>query len=601
MPRTPMRRTLSRRPSEASSFDPDRGASRRARLAAGGLAVLVVALVIGAAYLHTISYPFQFDDFSSIRNNHSLDDPLDLGRVWRFRPSRFLVHESLALNVALTGRSTGGMRAINLLIHLAVSLLVGWIARELVFQLARGGRRGAAPSPGRGASDRAGCARTRSIADQAGLWAALLFAAHPLATQAVTYLIQRTTSLAALFELGAVALYLAARRAGEPPEAGDRPAGARTGNRAPRRSDFRGAALWAGSWLMALLAALTKEMAVALPFVILLLEMTLRARRGRGASWRWLWPYLAVLPVVAVTASLYSAELGRAPAGLRETAGIGRISYLLTQLTVIPRYARLAFWPAGQNLDPDIPVRTGLEPVVLLGAVAILAVCVGAWAIRRSQPLLALGWGWFLITLAPESSLIPIRDVMAEHRAYLPLVGLAMGMGALLAGFSAGRPRRLVVPALLVAVLMTATWHRNRVWRDDVSLWADVTAGSPGKPRGFNNLGLALMARGDAPAAEAAYRRAIALDSTYVYAQVNLGQLFGLQGRYVEALDVLKKAAALEPENPALLNNLGNACWALGDTTAAAAAFQRALDAAPQARTPAGNLDRLRSSHAAPQ
>ncbi len=150
--------------------------------------------MVAAGYLHTLPFPFQFDDFSSIRNNRALDDPLDLGTIWRFRPSRFITHISLAWNIAITGRSPGGLRVVNLLIHLGASLLVGRIVAELARGLAprRDSRR---PAP-----------------EAIGLLAALLFAAHPLATQAVTYLIQRTTSLAPLLELAAVAAYLQARR-----------------------------------------------------------------------------------------------------------------------------------------------------------------------------------------------------------------------------------------------------------------------------------------------------------------------------------------------------------------------------------------------------
>jgi hypothetical protein len=150
-----------------------------------------------------------------------------------------VVHLSLALNLALTGRGPVGLRAINLVIHLLASLLVGWIVAEL----ARG-----EPSD----------ARQRASPRMVGLVAALLFAAHPLATQAVTYLIQRTTSLAALLELAAVAFFLRARRGRE-------------------------VRWWAASWSCALLAAQTKEMAVALPIGIALVEATLRAQ-GRAPA-----------------------------------------------------------------------------------------------------------------------------------------------------------------------------------------------------------------------------------------------------------------------------------------------------------------------------
>jgi hypothetical protein len=110
--------------------------------------------------------------------------------------------------------------------------------------------------------------------------------------------------------------------------------------------------------------------------------------------------------------------------GWRETADIPRLAYLATQLIVVPRYLGLWIWPRGQSLDPDVAVRTGLDGPAILGLGILVLLTVGAIAIRRRHPLVALGWAWFLVTLLPESSLFPIRDVCVEHRAYLPMAGL---------------------------------------------------------------------------------------------------------------------------------------------------------------------------------
>lgn len=504
--------------------------------------------VIAAGYLHVLGAPFQYDDLSSIRDNPALDRPTDLGAIWRFRPPRFIVHLSLAWNLALTGRAPWGLRLVNLLIHFAAALLVGWIASELARRL-RG------PPAGE--------------AESIGLVAALLFAAHPLATQAVTYLIQRTASLAAALELLAVALYLRAR---------DRP----------------GWVLWIASWAVALLAAFTKEMAVALPVAIAFLEWRLRRAGARGAPWARLVPYALVIPAILLSTRLPAGELGRAVTNWRETADISRLSYLATQLTVVPRYLGLWLWPAGQNLDPDVPVRAGFDAAAGLGLALLAAVTAAAFALGRRAPLVPVGWAWFLITLAPESSVFPIRDVMVEHRAYLPMAGLAWGVACLIVSVVHGVRARHALVAAIVIALVTVTVARNRVWRTPESLWSDVTRKSPAKARGFENLGLAVQDLGRFAAAESLYAQAIALDSSDVYARVNLGALRGRQGRYRDAIEVLDEAQSLAPDQIEVLTNLGNAWWGLGDTTRAATYYERALVVAPGATRPALNLRRMR-------
>jgi protein O-mannosyl-transferase len=260
-------------------------------------------------------------------------------------------------------------------------------------------------------------------------------------------------------------------------------------------------------------------------------------------------------------------------------------------------------WPSGQTLDhdvrwidhPDAAVATGLACILGLGALA--------FAVRRRLPLATLGVVWCIVALLPESSLVPIRDAMVEHRMYLPMVGLAWTSAALLEAGSrlvATRTRTsgtwLPGAALTISIVLAGVTHaRNRVWRDEVSLWTDATVRSPHKARPHNNLGIALERLGRVAEAEASFRRAIAVEPRYVYGRVNLSRLYGLSGRPADALAILEEAERIEPGNPAVLNNLGTAWWALGDTARAAAAYERALLADPGAPDPPANLARMRA------
>jgi tetratricopeptide (TPR) repeat protein len=544
------------------------------------ITLAAVAAVILAGYGHTLGYAFQFDDLHTIRDNPLLDRPWDWSALWHHRPSRFVLSLSLAWNVLVAGRAPADLRAVNLAIQGANALLVGWIGATLQRRLA----------PGTG---RDGAAAARA-AVAAGAVAALLFAAHPLATEAVTYLYQRATSLAALWMLASVALYLEARAG-------------------------RGTGFWVASWIAALLAALTKEMSVALPLAIACIEWRLRRREyhaphATAPRLAWFLPYLLVPALVAVVAQLPSGEEGAPPPGLRQTDRIGRLAYLCTQMTVIPRYLALVVWPRGQTLDWDVRLRAAPDATVLGGGALLAALTAAAWSLRRARPLVWLGWLWFAVVLLPESSVFPIADLMFEHRVYLPLAGLAWAAGSLAAPWLAADRRRWLAVVLAIAALTAVTHERNRVWSDPLTLWSDVTAKAPFKARGFNNLGLAHEERGETDAAIDAYRHAVALDPDHLETLLNLARLEAERGDLAAALRRLQHAEALVPGAPDIQNDLATTWWALGDTARAAACYlralelcrqasevsPRALEIAPVARRAAGNLARLRAGGRVP-
>jgi hypothetical protein len=398
-----------------------------------GLARLAFAAVFAAAFLallvigygHTLAYPYHFDDFYSIRDNPALRSPLALGEIWRFRPSRVVTHLSLAWNMAVAS-SPASLRLVNVVIHAATSLLVGWLAAALANRLAWQRR----PHDQHPAGARVGAI------------ASLLFVAHPLATQAVTYIVQRGTALAALFELAALAAFVIARER-------DR------------------TVWWLVSWSAALLAGLTKEMAVALPLLVLLTEAMLRRSGAPGrARAGQLVIYFLVWPLVGITASLPATAPLYAPSGLAETAEVGRTTYLLTQLTVIPRYLRLFVWPGGQSLDHDVAWADGPGSGVLAGLAIVSLLLLAAFTAHRRLPLATLGILFCMVALLPESSLVPIRDAMVEHRMYLPMVGLtwvvAAALDALASRATAGTGDRWAwspVAGLLLALVLAAAAH----------------------------------------------------------------------------------------------------------------------------------------------
>ena len=168
--------------------------------------------------------------------------------------------------------------------------------------------------------------------------------------------------------------------------------------------------------------------------------------------------------------------------------------------------------------------------------------------------LISYGIIWFFLSLSVESSLVPIKDVIMEHRVYLPLFGAVTAFAAAyyllvekLTGPSSGR-LLLLSAALLVVVLSIATYQRNHVWGDPVRLWQDVVEKSPNKARPVNNLGQALEGAGRREEAFRAFSRAITLEPGYYKAYYNLADLYLVSDQPEKALQLLQTAIRLNPD-----------------------------------------------------
>jgi tetratricopeptide (TPR) repeat protein len=487
------------------------------------LAPLLIVATGFVAYANSFAVPFQFDDLVVL-----VKEPTITG--FRLDPAswRYLGHLSFALSWRAFGEQVAGHHAVNLAIHLANALLV-WRLTRLLWR-----------TPALAAS------RLAPRADRVALLAALLFVAHPLQTQAVTYIVQRYASLAALFFLSSVCAYLTFRLS--PP-----------GWRA------RG---WYVLFLASAVAApWTKENALVLPIAVaaaewIFFEAPLR-RRAILLS-----PFLGAAAAGLVLALASGLDPARMDALSRVDSALARSDYLLTQLRVVASYLRLLALPVGQNLDHDVAISTSLlEPAVLLSLALHLALLGGAayailGASRRDPAWRLAGFGviWFYVALLVESSVIPIADVMYEHRVYLPSAGVfllaATGLGALpqLASARAWRGATLALAGLLAAL----TFARNGVWRDDLSLWSDAATKSPNKARAINNLGVARFVRGDYAAAASLFERAVRADPSYEKAWFNLGTARHRLGDYEGAIGPYERFRSAAPDYPETYANLAD-------------------------------------------
>jgi len=239
-------------------------------------------------------------------------------------------------------------------------------------------------------------------------------------------------------------------------------------------------------------------------------------------------------------------------------ATIDRWDYARTQPFVWLHYFRLFLFPHGLTADTDWRlVERWLDARLLLGGLFIAALVVTVvWLSRRPRrhPI-AFGLAWFAIALAPTSSIVPLSEVCNEHRIFFPYVGLAVAAAwAIALGSSKlGRPRVAGALGALLALVVIAlhgigTYQRNAVWKDEKSLWKDVTVKSPRNGRGLMNYGLVLMAEGEMERALGYYERAAKINPNYPVLEVNLGIVKSALGDPETAERHFLRALELQPD-----------------------------------------------------
>ena len=455
------------------------------------IAMIILFAVIGLGIYSQVILRgvFLYDDFEYVVDNPIISD---LRTAITLNDPRQVGYLSFALNYTVGGEDPFGYHLVNVLVHIANSLLVFAVAHALFFALGRFRE----PAP---------------MHRHAAFLAALLFLVHPVQTQAVSYITQRFTSLATLFYLLAVWLYLNAR--------------ARFELHGPSRAAFVPYAL---SLLCAVLAMRTKEIAFTIPIVLALLEtFVLTGSRFQRRRFLFLIPLAATCLIIPL--SLLGPEWGMAGRGV----GIAEVTrseklydltrrpllpYLFTQFRVIIMYIRTLLMPTNLHVVYDFPLSSSFLELKVMASFLALALfaCSGFFLWRTGSAaaessdespiyrMAALGVGWFFITLSVESSVIPIKDVIFEHRVYLPSVGFFLAAAVLMLHAS-GRlfPSRGLLIRSVGAVLLTAVplavgaSVRNDVWTDEVKLWDDVVRKAPEKAIGYNNRGMAYAKRGD--------------------------------------------------------------------------------------------------------
>ena len=512
---------------------------------------LALLCLVVLAYWPSWQAPFYFDDFRIIVENPAIRDIGNIAAVWEFSPERVIGTLTFAANYVLHGDSVFGYRLLNVAIHLMAGIALWLLLKGLL------------NSPAIGAEHRG---QLRWLP----FLAAAIFLLHPLQTQAVTYIVQRFASLAALFYLGGLAAYVWARL-------------------------HRSKALFAASAGLFVLALFTKQNAVTWPLSLLLVEAIFfrrlnLAQRGLAAG-------LAALTLVG-SFLLVSYGPQVVQALTRETDAISRSQYLATQMGVVWHYIGLFFVPTGLRLEYDVPVvASWMRWDVLAMAAAHLAAIAGGFALWRRLPLVAFGVLFYYLAHLVESSFIPISDFAFEHRTYLPNAGLVVTVGLPLA-WAVGRCRPLyaawLVPVAVLAPLLWLTAERNALWADRIAFLQNETTLSPQDKRAWTSLGKELMRDGQFEQALQAFDRALALGRTERQVEVPASTLInkmlvlhylGRDRRALELSQLIPVHGLTRVQKSRLYEGRGRAYLAIGSAGQARRNLKQAVRAYPSANS----------------
>ena len=607
------------------------------------VACLVLLIVI--IYANTLNAPFQWDESDFIVGNpiikdlHYFTSPSDAKgfELYSAFINRYIGYLTFALNYRIHGLSVTGYHIVNIAIHIANSLLVYFLVL-LTFRGSGTRDQGSGTwDQGSGTWDQVPGSQSlvpgsrfpvpgsqslvpgpQSLPPKlVAFFSAAIFAVHPLQTEAVTYVFQRFASLAAMFYLLSIVMYIKARIGN----------GTNSKNVMPSsRITFLLISL-----VSAVLAMKTKENAFTLPLVIVLYEFCFFSDSPSPIAHRqsslvsrfyYLVPILLTLLIVPLTLMSLAGTHQLDP-GAYGAKVFSRNEYLFTQFRVIVTYLRLLFFPINQNVDYDYPLfKSFFDPQVILSLLFLSALLgLGLWLIlaknRRpspiahsplpgaSRPLRLMGFGilWFFITLSVESSIIPLPMLIDEYRVYLPSVGLIIsavtGVFLVFSRFTIHVSRPLVSRSLIVvlvvavAVLSVAAHMRNALWADNIKLWEDTAEKSPGKAAVHLALGNIYQAHNMFDKTVGQYMLAIKLKPDYADAYNNLGNIYKFLNMPDKAMEQYLFAIELKPDFAEAHNNLGIIYKTLNMPDKALSEFQTVINLKPDVAEAHNNLGNI--------
>lgn len=511
-------------------------------------------------YASSLNGSFVYDDLETIVNNHYVKDLKYIPdyfdprhtEMWSAHQAqrqlyRPILLTSFAFNYYLSRLDPFSYHLINLILHFINTLLVYKIVQDIVRLL--------------GPFQNSKPPNLRGIA----LMTALLFASHPIQTEAVSYIVSRSSLLSTFFILCSFSSFLWAIEE----------------NKGCKHL-YRIISL-----LCLMLGLLTKEIAIVVPPLVLVFSIlyvrSFQGNRGWYGSIQISLPYFVVLSIYLLPRIfLFGKDNLLAKKDMF-------VCYFLTALKAVFIYLKLLILPVGQNVDHFLPiVKNPWEPtaavLLALGATFAFIWLLVAKVLPYSKILFFYAV-WFAIALTPNL-ILPTLEPISEHTVYLPSIGFfAVATFLLLTLWNRyegilNRPIKIACVGLFSVLIMQLgflTLNRNLVWQNSLLLWKDAVRKVPQKVRPHQNLGNAYRDAGQLDSAIREFQTVLSLDPANAKAVNNLGIVCAQMGNYEKAVKAFNDSIALEPFNPDAINNLGFLFMAQGRFEAAIPILKEAL------------------------
>jgi len=421
--------------------------------------VLLFALfaITAIVYFPSLSVPFYLDDYPSIVENTAIHDITQLDRIWGFYFPRFIGYLSFSLSYTLGGESTFGYHIFNLMVHFLAGTGVFLLSRTLLI---------------------AASSTTDEHNDSNKLYfytipflTALFFLINPQQTQAVTYIVQRLSSMSAMFYIFALLSYSYARLNNKP-------------------------ILFIATLMLTGLAFFTKQNTATLPVALLMIELIFFQKLNKS---QWIKLLIISVPLLIGFAvfvyQYFDLSLERLDYLTRslQTESLTREQYFATQVMIVWHYIIQFFIPLDLHLDYDYPVQQSLFSLqVILSLIAHIVLLVAAFIYRKKQPLIFFAAVFYYLAHLIESSIVPIPDIVFEHRTYLPNLGLSILCASLIHLVLQNQQWQkmvLIVLAFLLIWFSYLTYSRNTLWTQPIEFYLNETQHSPKKERVWADLG----------------------------------------------------------------------------------------------------------------
>ncbi|MBN1397659.1 MAG: tetratricopeptide repeat protein [Bacteroidetes bacterium] len=513
---------------------------------------ILIALAVFAVYSATLNYPFQFDDESSIVYNNDITTLTSFNNIhyWlsAYRP---LAAFSFALNFYFGGLDVSGYHIVNLFIHIISGFFVYFLIR-LLLNLNNYRNH-----------------KTDRYNNWIALFSALIFVIHPIQTQAITYIVQRMASMAAMFYIVSVYLYAAGRI-----------------EHVQNSNISRAVLFYLSALICGLLGVMTKQSAATFPFAFLLFEICFVRDRENNIFKKYIIASSAVLIVINALFLYYNRQpLSYALHG----ADISSMDYLINQFVVIIKYLRMVLLPINQCADYG-SISDGYDLVktfwmfdVIGSLLLLILLFASAVFLFKKNKAVSFGIFWFFLALSVESSIIPIADPMFEHRMYLPMAGISL---TIVAGIFMLMNKSKAVYVFLALSILILFWgilcySRNEVWKDKLTLWTDVVNKAPNNARAWYNMGILIKDLRRYDEALIYFDNAIELKPDYSDALLNKGMVYASLGKIDEVIKCYNRVIELNPDDYQSWNNIGNALEKIGRYGEAIDRYKKAAEIKP--------------------